>query len=626
MSKKGVSPQNILAVTFTNKAAQEMRNRLSHLLGASKTLPFVGTFHGLCLRLLNEHHKQPFRIIGDDDRMRIISDSIKHVERGGAQVSIKPKKLLEGIVSAKQQMVDSYEGCDQVAESEKRHFSEVYQTYQKILSMQNLCDYEDLAFKTVRLFENDRGFTKKCREQFKFVFVDEYQDLNHGQYCIIKALAPPGTTEHNLCVIGDPDQSIYGFRGSDIKYFKRFVEDYPDAEVVKLVRNYRSTQTILDASYQVVQNPDTKAPGSRVYSQVDGGKTIRVIETVSEKAEAVAVGKAIEQAVGGVGFYSVDFGAVGPGHQAAQQSFSDFAVLYRTADQGRVFSEVFQTAGIPYQVVSRDKTFKSKGIAELISLLKTVLGLGCLTDLERIIGVIKPGISKQSVEIFKQWCFQHGFSMTAAMDNARKFPVGGLNRGRQTRLNAFLDQLGLVKRQTNGMPLADKLICLAQNTRLADTINREEKTREALERLVETARTCNNEDGFFTAITLQDDADTYAPRSEKVALMTIHTAKGLEFPVVFVAGCEDRLLPFQRPEKSPTDGEVEEERRLFYVAMTRAKEQLWLTFAAKRRVYGKIEKRALSPFVNEIEEHLRTHQVNVLRPQKKEGPAQLKLF
>jgi superfamily I DNA/RNA helicase len=176
------------------------------------------------------------------------------------------------------------------------------------------------------------------------------------------------------------------------------------------------------------------------------------------------------------------------------------------------------------------------------------------------------------------------------------------------------------------MPLADKLICLAQNTRLADTINREEKTREALERLVETARTCNNEDGFFTAITLQDDADTYAPRSEKVALMTIHTAKGLEFPVVFVAGCEDRLLPFQRPEKSPTDGEVEEERRLFYVAMTRAKEQLWLTFAAKRRVYGKIEKRALSPFVNEIEEHLRTHQVNVLRPQKKEGPAQLKLF
>ena len=619
---KGVLPQNILAVTFTNKAAQEMRHRLTQLIGDLKPLPFVGTFHSLCFKLLKEHHKKTYTIIDDHDRKTMLSDVIKCVERSGMRFSANPRRLLEHIISAKQQIIDPQEDLADVAGSEKDTFTAAYKLYQKLLSTQGLYDYEDLIFKTVKLFQNNQRVIKKCRDLFRFIFVDEYQDLNHGQYCIVTALAPPVETGSNLCVIGDPDQSIYGFRGSDVKYFKRFMDDYPDAAVVKLLQNYRSTQTILDASYHIVEAGDPAA--SRIYSKIEGTKTISIIETVSERAESVAVGKIIERSIGGIGFHSLDFGTVAEQHQAPQRSFADFAVLFRTADQGRVFHEAFNAAGIPCRVVSRESVFKKKGAGELISLLKIINGWGCVADLERIAGVTGSGVSKQSAEIFKHWCYHNSFTLAEAMFNVRRFPVNGLSKARQTRLNDFLDRLETIKKQTKGLALEKKLMVLAQNTRPAEGRRSTAENHETLNRLIEFARTSDNEKDFLATTALQADTDTYAPQAEKVALMTMHAAKGLEFPVVFVAGCEDGFLPFRRPGTDRVD--INEERRLFYVAMTRAKEQLYLTCAGKRRIYGKTEKRTISPFVAEIEERLVTHEKSVPKTQKKKGPAQLKLF
>jgi len=621
---KRVLPHNILAVTFTNKAAQEMRSRLELIMGSSPKPPFVGTFHGLCYKLLSDHLKTKHTIINPEDRHFIISEAIRSVEHTGLEVSAPLPKMLGRIISAKQLLLepDDIGGDDGL---DNKVFAAVYKSYQTLLSIEGLYDYEDLVLKTVRLFQGDPFFTKQHRDLYKYVFVDEYQDLNYGQHCLVRALAPPGRAGHNLCVIGDPQQSIYGFRGSDSKYFKRFIDDYPDTEVINLSRNYRSTQTILDASYQAVSPAGEKDSAGRVYSEIDGTPTVSVLETVSDKAEAVAVGRTIERLIGGTGFHSIDFGRVGGQNPRVQRSFSDFAVLFRTADQGGVFGRVFDDGGIPYQVVSRQNFFNTKGVSEMISFLKIIEDSGCYADLVRIMRLTKPGIGKPSLEIFKQWCYQKNFTVARALANARRFPIKGMRRAQQTKLNNFVEGLENIKQQAKGLGLADKLILIAAKTRLAEVFNNDPETKEAFNQLIDISRTSShNTSEFFMNTALQSDTDTHAPRAEKVALMTMHAAKGLEFPVVFVVGCEKGYLPFQRPANDATD--IDEERRLFYVAMTRAQERLYLTYAKKRRIYGKTEKRTISPFVGAIEERLKTLEKTIPGRQKPKGPAQLKLF
>jgi DNA helicase-2/ATP-dependent DNA helicase PcrA len=621
---KGVLPQNILAVTFTNKAAKEMQHRLAQLTGSLKPPPFIGTFHGLCFKLLKEHYKKQYTIIDDHDRKSILLDAIKLVERSGMRVAVQPQGLLDGIIAAKQLIIDPQEDLGVVAGSEKQTLAAVYKTYQKLLSIQGLCDYEDLIFKTAKLFRNNQLFIKKYQDLFRFIFVDEYQDLNYGQYCIVTSLAPPAEAGQNVFVIGDPDQSIYGFRGSDIKHFKKFIKDYPDAAVIKLLQNYRSAQTILDASYQVITAGKNDSSAARISSRGTGAKHINIVETASERAEAVAVGKAIEQSVGGTGFHSLDFGHVTAQHQTTARSFSDFAVLFRTAAQGNVFADVFEKAGIPCQVVNRDNVLIKSCAAEWISLLKTIEGSGSLADLERVAKPKGSGVSKKSMEIFKQWCYQNSHTLTAAMFNARRFPVQGMSTARQIRLNGFLDTLEAIKKQSEGMSLEKKLLFLAQETRPVEALPGDAEKREVLNHLIEIAQTCDDEAEFLATTALQTDTDLYTHQVEKVALMTMHAAKGLEFPVVFIVGCEDGFVPLRQPGTGRVD--LEEERRLFYVAMTRAKEQLYLTFAGKRRIYGKQEKRTPSPFVADIEARLRTHAVSAAKTPPKKGPSQLKLF
>jgi uncharacterized protein (TIGR00375 family) len=627
IQKKNVPPENILAVTFTNKAALEMRQRLETLLKKSKLKTFVGTFHSLCFHILNQQEKEFFTIIDEKDRELLMLDAIKRVKASGTPVNMKPKRLLERIISAKQNVLDPLdpnEWSNHIGDPKKKIFHAVYQCYQKLLAIQGLCDYEDLIFKTVQLLETKDEITVSYRQLFHYVFVDEYQDLNYGQYRIIKALVPPGIGE-TICVVGDPNQSIYGFRGSSVKYFTRFIKDYPDAQIIKLTQNYRSTQTILDGSYQIIQSQRENSFKERIYSKIYGTQTIYIIEADSEKAEAVAIGKFIEKLMGGTGFHSIDFGRVDGRQLHTNLGFSDFAVLYRTSEQSRVLSQVFDVAGIPYQIVSRENVLNSKGIGDLLSLLKVAEGTGSFADFERSSRLTTPAMNKKSLEIFINWCVDKEFSLESALINARRFPIGEMGKTIQTKLVDVTNEILKIKRKIKNMSMGEKLLFLSEYTRMSRSDDWDQKTMEALKHMVDLyARSDVNTKDFLKTSALHTDTDMYRNRSERVALMTMHASKGLEFPIVFICGCENGLLPFQ-PRDSDTSN-IEEERRLFYVAMTRAKDRLFITFSKKRNRFGKIEKRIPSPFIQEIEKNLLTHETTAMPKKTKTGQRQLKLF
>jgi len=625
MMKKKVSAHRVLAVTFTNKAAQEMRARLKGLMGDSRSLPLVATFHSFCYQILNEQNENPKDIIDDHHRGILIAEALAYVRKKGYQVSLKPKQILKHIIAAKQQIrdPDKFEKIN-AADSQIKIISDIYRTYQNMLSIQNLYDYEDLIFHVVRQFETDKKFCKKYQNQFQHVFVDEYQDLNQAQYRIIRGLAPTKNSVKDLCVIGDPDQAIYGFRGSDVQYFNRFISDYPDTGVINLVRNYRSTKTILNASFQVIKNHRHPCSDERTYSQIDGAKTISIMELATDKTEAQTIAGIIEQQIGGTGFHSIDTRKVIDANSVMSRSYCDFAVLYRTNEQHRMIEQVFERAGIPFQIASRETALNQKGLPEIISLLKAIEGHGGYLDYENVMRLLISGIGKKALDSFKGWCYRNRFTLSHGLVKAARFPIPGLKPSRQQMLNEFSRQLSQYKEKMSGLSVADKLLYLEKNTKLIGILNSDAKIKEAFVRLVEVAANFGMDlIGFFSSIALHTDTDVYAQQAEKVSLMTMHAAKGLEFPVVFITGCEENLIPFKRRNSGQAD--IEEERRLFYVAMTRARDRLYLTRAKKRRIYGKLEERVLSHFVADIENRLKQDDTPRLKKRKKKGPEQMQL-
>ncbi len=632
IKERSVLPESILAVTFTNKAAIEMRDRLKRLIGAGRTIPLARTFHSLCLKILQEQEdRQNYTVIDDEDRKFLISEAIKQGAKPGYPVSITRQYAIDAIISAKQQILEPDDNFETVIDKSKiKVFKEVYQTYQNILSAQCLYDYEDLIFRVVKCLESSRQLRRTYQDRFKYIFVDEYQDLNQGQYRIVKALAPP---DKDICVIGDPDQSIYGFRGSDVRFFTRFQNDYPQMEKIHLSHNYRSTETILEASYQIIKDhsintgSDTvlsrRVYSRSIYSNIDGVATISILELATEKGEAVAIGKSIEELSGGLSLHSIDSGKIENTHSAKEMGFSDFAVLYRTGHQSKVIADVFDRAGIPYQIASRDSLFCRKGVSELIAMLKTIEGSGSFADLEKIIGLIRPGISHETLEIFKSWCYKNRFLLLDALVNVRRFPLPGMSLTRQKRFHDFLGGLFDLKKEIRGINVDKKLCLLLDKTKISSIIKENAGIKDAVHNLIDMSEKFGNNTADFLAMTaLQTDTDIFDSQAEKVALMTMHAAKGLEFPVVFIAGCEKNLIPFKRSKEKPID--LDEERRLFYVAMTRAKQRLYLTLAKKRRIYGKTVSRSLSPFVEDIEKGLIKYMADGFK--KKKNRIQLRLF
>jgi uncharacterized protein (TIGR00375 family) len=626
---KGIAPEHILAVTFTRKAAEEMQERLCTILGDGHQLPLTATFHSLCYKILCDlNPKETFGIIDDYDRQKLIDEAVKRVRDLGIEVALKPQQLRDRIIAAKQQI----RGPEDIApaqhlSADDRALSEVYHSYQNLLSIQGLYDYEDLIFEVVRLLENDQMICKKYRRQFEHIFVDEYQDLNHGQYRIVRALAPSDAANQNLCAIGDPDQSIYGFRGSDVRYFTRFVDDYPNTAVIELTRNYRSTETILDASFQIIQDHRLHSGEARTYSMIDGVKTINILELASGKAEARAIARTIGQLVGGSGFHSIDTGQVADANLDSARSYADFAVLVRTHHQLNIIAEVFLQEGVPFQVASRKNWLERWGLVELISLLSIVEGYGGDLDLKNCLSLFAVGLNKRATDQFKSWCYSKKFSQQKGLDNVSRFPVPGLNRAHQQKLIDFGETLVGIKNEIAGMRIAGKLQHLSRIPQLTAIMGSTRQSREAFGNLLILAEDYDRDMAAFLATaSLHSDTDVYLSRAEKVAMMTMHAAKGLEFPVVFIAGCEDDLIPLNHQGGRQAD--PDEERRLFYVAMTRAMQQLFLTRAKKRSIYGKLLTRRPSPFLADIERRIKKEATPQKKsPKKKEKQQQqLKLF
>lgn len=628
ISEKKVLPQHILALTFTNKAAQEMRERLNTLIGGSGKLPLVATFHALCFKILNEQKVKPTGIIDEDHRRALIAEAVKYVKAAGHQLALKPNKVLSRIMDAKQQILDPAEYASSKGnDPQNRIIANIYKVYQRLLAIQGFCDFEDLIFNVVKLLEAQAGQRRKYRDQFRHIFVDEYQDLNPAQYRILRALAPEAEAVRDLCVIGDPDQSIYGFRGSDVTLFTRFKYDYSNSAEIKLTRNYRSTETILSASFQVIKDHRIQSTGTRTYSEIGGVKTISILELANEKAEAECMARVIEQQIGGTGFHSIDTGTVKDANLAKPYSYSDFAVLYRTQDQHRSIAEIFEKKGIPFQIASRETVFDPAGLPELISYLKIIEGNGGFFDHDKILKIALPGLGQKALDQFKNWCFQNRFSLQEGLIKVNRVPIPGMASAKQQKLNDFSDHISRYKRELAGLSVVDKLQFLQKNTRLSGMLNTDAHTQEAFAGLLDYAGRFNgNTTDFFADTALHTDTDTYAPAVERVSLMTMHASKGLEFPVVFIAGCEETLIPYRRPDSREND--IREERRLFYVAMTRAMERLYLTHAKTRRIHGRQFDRNLSPFVEGIEKQLKIDESPRLKKKKSDPqqPVQLKLF
>jgi uncharacterized protein (TIGR00375 family) len=623
ITKRKVEPRTILAVTFTNKAAEEMRLRLRAMLGDSTSLPFIATFHSLCLNWLQELNlNEVITLIDESEQAELIGEAVERVVESGIMVSLKPMVLQDRIMRAKQNMV----AADQFASTESNSlddqgFYAVYRAYQQMLDSQRLADFEDLIFKVVNRMETDPEYRQACRERFQHVLVDEYQDLNHGQYRMIRALAPTHADSGSLCVIGDPDQAIYGFRGSDSTYFRKFLEDYPDSGVVTLARNYRSTNTILSASHQIITQGGSGRP--RVYSNIDGVKTISVIELPNEHAEAECIAGIIESLVGGTGFHSIDTGRVRDPYEPGVFGYGDFAVLMRTHDQMRILADGFKKSGVPFQTANRRPLFNQRGVIELVSLLKLTSGAGGYIDFARGAAVIAPALGNKVVRAFRQWGLKNRLAVKEGLSAAIRFPIPGLSRSQQLQLGEFGGRLTVFAQETANLTTTETIAYLKAIPSIARLLE-DDESRDALGRLeVLSERSESGPGEFLDRLTLQSDTDTYHSRAEKTVLMTMHAAKGLEFPVVFIAGCEKGFIPFQRWDQASVD--LDEERRLFYVAMTRARQRLYLTSANRRQIFGKTENREWSVFIKDIEQGLLKNESQRSKRRKPKAD-QLQLF
>jgi DNA helicase-2/ATP-dependent DNA helicase PcrA len=622
----GVDVKQMLAVTFTNKAAKEMKERLCALLGNAGALPFVGTFHALGYRILCRSTKGcVLSVVDQDTRNMLVRDamSLNGLLKKGLAVSVDD--MVGWIVSAKQKMLSSQDPLDGVCPPERlEQFVRGYEAYERLLRIQSLVDFEDLIFRPVYLLDKDPDLRKRYRGRFSDVFIDEYQDINAGQYRLIRML----TGDHaNLRIIGDPDQAIYGFRGSDAACFNWFVQDFPDASTLVLRRNYRSTHTILEISAQVIQqNVALPEIGGRraVFSRITGDRAIHVMELATENAEAVAIGKIIERMVGGTGFFSLDSGAVDGTTDQQSLSFADFAVLFRTRSQGDVILRILEKAGIPCQLVNRKTVLDHPGIKSVLSFLKLLHGTGVFTDLQAAIGEIRPSLSTKAVEILKTWAYENNLSLAGALIQARRLPVPHMGRSLQRQLYAFTKKLSDLNNAINGLSVADTLEFICREIGFKEKYKDDAIFQNGYSQLLETANVHRADTaGFLAAVSLSSDTDLYDNRVEKVALITMHAAKGLEFPVVFIAGCEDEWIPYRSSTRS---AELEEERRLFYVALTRAKRHLFLTKADLRRINGQKRFRQWSPFVKDIEDRYKRYSGQSGKRTEKPAQEQLSLF
>ena len=593
---RGVAPYNLLAVTFTNKAANEMKGRLARLLGGTLRGLWVGTFHSICVRILREHGElvgvpSNFVVFDDSDQTALMKDCLRDLQLDPEQ--FLPSRIRNAISQAKDELIAprdyfNWRGSRPYDEIVAR----VYALYQKRLDENKACDFDDLIYHVVRLFEERPEVLERYQNRFHHLLVDEYQDINFAQYRLIAQLAGK---HRNLCVVGDDDQAIYGWRGADMRIIMRFDKDYPDAKVVKLEQNYRSTENVLKAAWHVIRQNETRRE-KRLWSDSPSGEKIVTHRAADEHAEAAFVADTIEHLTA---------------HE--QRGHGDFAILYRVNAQSRVLETMLVSRGLPYRVVGGLRFFDRAEIKDILSYLRVLYNPSDSVSLKRIINVPTRGIGPITLRHLEEAALERGMSLLDAARHAEAIPqLGSRAQGAIEQFCKLIDQLRATMASATVTELTQAVI-EKSGYRAALEADTSIKGRGKLENVDEMSSATQEYEqtaeestlaGFLEGVALLTSADALKEGVQAVTLMTLHSAKGLEFPVVFIAGMEEGLLPFVRSAFSDNPMELEEERRLCYVGLTRAKERLFLTSAELRTIFGRTTHTMLSRFVQDIPQEL----------------------
>ena len=604
----GVNPYNIMAITFTNKAAGEMRERIDQMVGYGSESIWVCTFHSTCVRILRRYIDRlgfgtNFTIYDSDDQKTLMKDICKRLEIDTKMY--KEKMFLSAISSAKDELIDPIEFETRAAgDYVKRNQAQVYREYQQALKQNNALDFDDLIMKTVELFKLDKEVLASYQDRFRYIMVDEYQDTNTAQFELIRLLA---LKYQNLCVVGDDDQSIYKFRGANIYNILNFEHHFPDATVIKLEQNYRSTQNILDAANAVIANNQGRKE-KRLWTDNGAGDkiTFEQLDTAAEEADFVA--RDIARRV-----------------RKGEYQYKDCAILYRTNAQSRLFEERFITANIPYKIFGGVNFYARKEVKDLLAYLKTIDNGQDDLAVRRIINIPKRGIGAASINKVALYAQEQEISFYDALCVAEQVP--GLGKA-AAKIRPFVLFIQSMKAKAKLLSVADLLQEVIETTGYVRELEAEgtdeaEARIENIDELIskavdyaegEEAPTLN---GFLENVALVADIDSFDENSDYVVLMTLHSAKGLEFPNVYLAGLEDGLFPsYMSITSDNSQAEIEEERRLAYVGITRAKKNLTITSARVRMVRGQTQYGKVSRFVREIPPELLSREIYEPKPKE----------
>lgn len=588
--QNGVRPYRILAITFTNKAAAEMRERVNNMSGPAAKDVWLFTFHAFCARFLRmEIDKLPgyggnFAIYDTADSQNLIKQILKEMNLDDKR--FQPSGILSRISNAKNALQDAAAFARQAGDFYEQKVADIYSRYEQKLQLNNALDFDDLLMLSIKLLQENKEVREKYQDRFDYLLVDEYQDTNHAQYLLTKFLA---AKHRNICVVGDADQSIYGWRGADIQNILDFEKDYPDAKVIKLEQNYRSTQIILDAANAVIENNTGRKP-KNLWTENKSGADIIYFQAVDERDEARFVIEQLQNL-----------------QRTENKKLGDMAILYRTNTQSRIFEEMLIKSGISYNMVGGLKFYERKEIKDIIAYLRVIFNPADSLSLLRIINVPKRGIGDASLAKIQAYAAANNVSLFEAVSNAAA--IDGLSSRFVSKLDDLAGIIFELMNLAGEAPVEDLIDRVLRDTGYLEELENE-RTPQAqsridnLHELISVAQEFaaseeeNNLENFLAHVALVSDIDDTELGEDAITLMTLHSSKGLEFPVVFLVGMEEGLFPHARTLMDET--EIEEERRLCYVGITRAKEKLFLSSTKMRTIYGNTVTYPPSRFLQEI--------------------------